>query len=243
MEQLRETVFQKIYLLIPAPNFSCCTIWSESEVFKLLRSSCVIIFNAGGSGTRLYLYTSQGSSWRENNKGPRVSPLTGPVREIRSKTWIERKWVTSEIATAFDLMADLTYDWKSKCELSYVAVYTTEGTWLAAGNTSGRENFGFVEMGGASVQITFSCSGCYASIDCLRTIFLDKKEIDVFSYSFLGLGKDRSPVTQGFPPSCRYGAGEEEIEWTVAACNESSVFQKNGAIIDPYNFTGKGQGT
>ncbi len=195
MEQLRETVFLKIYLLIPVLFLSSCTLWSESDVSKISPYSCVIIFDAGSSGTRLYLYTRQDASWREH-KGPKVSPFADPVREIHGKTWFDREeGVTSEIATALDLMAEQTYDWRSECELSYFAVYATAGMRLTEAENR------------------------------------------------LVLGKDESPKTLGFPPSCRYGAGEEGTDWSVTACTESIVFQKKGAIVAPYNFTEKGQGT
>ncbi len=49
-------------------------------------SSCNIIFDAGSSGTRLYIFEQQGEQWL-SHAGPKVSALADPVREIRGKTW------------------------------------------------------------------------------------------------------------------------------------------------------------
>src|SRR5262245_54410589 len=50
------------------------------------RSTCYIVYDAGSSGTRLYIYAQDDAELREH-EGPKVSALADPVRELRGKTW------------------------------------------------------------------------------------------------------------------------------------------------------------
>ncbi|MFI5391458.1 MAG: nucleoside phosphatase, partial [Bacteriovoracales bacterium] len=50
------------------------------------QADCRIIFDAGSSGTRLYIYEkgSGENAWIEH-EGPKVEAIADPVREIRGK--------------------------------------------------------------------------------------------------------------------------------------------------------------
>jgi hypothetical protein len=103
---------------------------------------CQIVFDAGSSGTRLYVYEKQGKNWLEH-AGPKVSALADPVREIRGKTHGDIDAVTSEVVTALDSIktagpvdqkgkaAWSAFDWSKQCQVTATMVLATAGMRVA----------------------------------------------------------------------------------------------------------------
>jgi hypothetical protein len=77
----------------------------------------------------------------------------------------------------------------------------------------------------------------------VKTVVIDQEPIQIYSYSFLGLGTDEAPKTLGFPESCAYGIGETEAGWKRKDCGSQIVVKDEQGIRDPYNFDGDGRGT
>ena len=104
-------------------------------------SDCHIIYDAGSSGTRLYIYQQQGEQWLTHT-GPKVSALADPVREIRGKTWADAGRVTDEVIAA---LADIrvpgpdskgkpkwpAFDWQQQCDVKSARVLATAGMRIA----------------------------------------------------------------------------------------------------------------
>lgn len=63
--------------------------------------ACYILYDAGSSGTRLYVYEQQGKNWLEH-EGPKVTALADPVREFRGKKWQDADAVLNEVVAALD---------------------------------------------------------------------------------------------------------------------------------------------
>lgn len=267
------------------------------------KSQCYITYDAGSSGTRLYIYEQQGADLIEH-EGPKVSALADPVREIRGKTWQDADAVTTEVAAALDdIQTDgpldegkpkwQGFDWPNQCQVVSASTYATAGmriaeyenrqrsgelwqmlaqkiqakvgtsaiintrtlsgyeeglfAWLAVGdaqkNDAQDSDYGIVEMGGASSQVTFSCPECNTANDAVKDVVLGDKTIRIYSYSFLGLGTDEAPKTLGFPQSCAYGVGETQKDWQPEDCASQLEIQDEQGIRDPYNFDGDGRGT
>jgi hypothetical protein len=245
-----------------------------------------VIYDAGSSGTRLYVYEKQGDDWLEH-AGPKVSALADPVREIRGKSWQDADAVTDEVVAALDDIKQdgeqwQAFDWSQHCAVQATKVFATAGmriaeqenrersaalwnllqaklaakvgtsvtiqtrtlsgyeeglyAWLAVREKQQNNDFGIVEMGGASSQITFACPDCDTSNDAVRTIVLEDQPLQVYSYSFLGLGQDEAPNSLGFPQACAYGVGMQQKDWKVNACASQMKLQTAQGIFDPYNF-------
>ena len=100
------------------------------------------MYDAGSSGTRLYIYEQQGIDWIEH-EGPKVAALADPVREVRGKRWQDADAVTTEVVSALDDMRKdgpldkkgkpkwKAFDWTTQCHLVSASVYATAGMRLA----------------------------------------------------------------------------------------------------------------
>lgn len=105
-------------------------------------SHCQIIFDAGSSKTRLYVYESTESGWVKH-PGPKTDALADPVREIRGKTLSDIETVVDDMIAALknirsegplDKQGEAkwpAFDWQEKCVVDSAAVYATAGMRFA----------------------------------------------------------------------------------------------------------------
>jgi len=207
-------------------------------------SECQVLYDAGSSGTRLFIYEKSGDDWIEH-EGPKVSALADPIRGTRRKTFDDVDAVVAEVVGALpDMLADgplddgepewAGFDWKNDCNITSASVFATAGmriaeqmersksaqtwsklkreltkvlgrdvsvqartlsgfeeglyAWLALAKREGRTDFGIAEMGGASAQVVYPCEDCDNTSNAVRTVRVNGKEQQMYSYSFLGLG-------------------------------------------------------
>jgi len=261
-------------------------------------SHCQIIYDAGSSGTRLYIYQQQGEDWIAH-PGPTAAALADPVRGIRGKSWCDVNAVVNEVVGSLERIKQngpldddgkpqwSAFDWSTQCQLDSARVLATAGmriaeqserkksaklwkklkaklrkevgddvmidtrtltgyeeglyAWMSVRQTQPNNRLGIVEMGGASSQVTFHCPDCKAA----ETIIVNGKPVSIYSYSFLGLGQDEAPKPQalGMTPSCAYGVGLEDDNWTVNSCAADIHIKFAEGIVDPYNVGPNGYGT
>ncbi|WP_263080554.1 hypothetical protein [Endozoicomonas sp. Mp262] len=104
-------------------------------------------------------------------------------------------------------------------------------------------DFGLLELGGASAQIVFPCQTCKESVS---TILVEGQPVKLFSHSFLGLGQNlavksvlKHPLDEASP--CSYGAGKNDENWAKLSCSNDIRIVSHQNIYDPYNYTKTGQ--
>jgi GDA1/CD39 (nucleoside phosphatase) family len=261
--------------------------------------ACQVVFDAGSSGTRLYIYAKDGAQWTEH-PGPRTGALADPVRQIRGKTHADIDAVTNDVVAQLERIRAAgparndgrpewpAFDWSSRCTVTDAMVLATAGmriaeqedatrsrelwgslqrklqqrmgptvkvsarsltgfeeglfAWLAVREKRADHRFGIAEMGGASSQVTFPCPGCDTKDDAVRTVQIKGQPIQMYSYSFLGLGQDEAPTTLGLAPSCSYGAALTKPGWQRSDCEARIDVSSAAGLKDPYNFQLGGAG-
>jgi hypothetical protein len=100
------------------------------------QADCRIIFDAGSSGTRLYIYEkgSGENAWIEH-EGPKVEAIADPVREIRGKKWSNMQETVDLIPKSLTLIKMPgqwhPFDWEKKCKIISASVLATAGMRIA----------------------------------------------------------------------------------------------------------------
>ena len=110
--------------------------------------------------------------------------------------------------------------------------------WLAVKQRVSKSEFAMVEMGGASSQVTFPCteqSDCKEH-DAIWPVIIGDKKLNMYSYSFLGLGQNEAPHSLGFPFGCQFGIGKLVNDWNDASCESHITVRHENKIYDPMNY-------
>jgi len=120
---------------------SACSLTPEQGVTVPI-AACQVIYDAGSSGTRLYIYQQTTAGWVKHS-GPRMAALADPVRGNRKKSMDNADKLTDAIVAGMDKIREdgpvkkdgspkwPAFDWKTQCRLDSVAVYATAGMRLA----------------------------------------------------------------------------------------------------------------
>ena len=105
-------------------------------------SACHIVYDAGSSKTRLFIYEQSATAWLQH-RGPKTGALADPVRGEHGKTMADAGSVVDDAVTALENMRRTgpidkngepewpAYDWKKHCDIKTVAVYATAGMRIA----------------------------------------------------------------------------------------------------------------
>lgn len=111
--------------------------------------------------------------------------------------------------------------------------------WMTLNAGGHGKDFGIIEMGGASAQVTFPCADCEES----RPVLIDGAPLKMFSYSYLGLGGDEAVNTLGMQPVCAFAAAKNDPTWNAQRCADTMNLKTAQGFVDPYNFGAQGRGT
>ena len=278
-------------LLITALIFllDACSVHIKPDQADGSLSSCHIIYDAGSSGTRLYVYEQTTAGWVQH-RGPKTHALADPVRRLRGRTMSDAGTVVDAIVTALDdIRKDGPvekngkplwpgFDWRKRCRIDTATVFATGGmrlaeqidpdasellwgmldkkletalalpvtsrtisgyeeglfAWLAVSEGQDDEGFGVAEMGGASVQLTFPCDGCEASLPAK----VKGGIVPIYSHSYLGWGQDETWKQFAPLPACAVGVGRKNPDWQISEClsgvriESDPAAELNGALND-----------
>ncbi|MGB5486986.1 MAG: hypothetical protein WBN06_06330 [Lysobacterales bacterium] len=119
-----------------------CTTPVERQSIADDVPGCHIIYDAGSTRTRLYIYEQSATGWIKH-RGPRTAALADPARGIRGKTMSDAGSVVDDIVAAIDRIRSdgpldkkgiprwPAFDWQKECRLDAVNVNATAGMRLA----------------------------------------------------------------------------------------------------------------
>ena len=108
--------------------------------------------------------------------------------------------------------------------------------WLATKEKEKNNQFGLIEMGGASLQIIFPCETCKNTMNVL----IDNKLTPFFGTSFLGAGANEAYKLNQNNTACHQQAGVDNSNWKAGNCIKVTSNQRNSyTLIDKYNYRGK----
>ena len=129
-------------LIVLAMTVGGCGTASERGQSLEGVSSCIIIYDAGSSSTRLFVYEQIASGWLQH-RGPLTDALADPIRGNRGKTMADADSVIDALLGALDdLRSDgppdrngnprwQAFDWQRQCRVESAAVYGTAGMRIA----------------------------------------------------------------------------------------------------------------
>lgn len=207
-------------------------------------SECHAIYDAGSSGTRLYIYQQSGQGWLQH-VGPEVGSLADPVRKAHGESMKDADNVIREVVGAMDLLLQpgpankkgqskwAAFDWQSVCQLSSVAVYATAGMRLAEEKHPKRSQKIWDKLNSALVQqfnvpvVTRTISGFEEGV-----------------YAWLATAEQHSSVSaQTTFGISEMGGGSAQLTFPCTSCPASRIVMVHGKPVPLFSrsYLGLGQ--
>lgn len=212
-------------------------------------SVCHAIYDAGSSGTRLYLYQQHPDNPQHwiSHSGPKVSALADPVREIRGKRWQDADSVTTEVAQALEQIRQdgpaksngkpewSGFDWRQQCDLQSARVLATAGMRIAEQEDRVRSQKLWQMLKG-KLQVV---AGPQASVDT-RTLTGFEEGL----YAWLALQDEHKDNAYGI---AEMGGASSQVTFPCPDCNDQQDAVRTVKVdgqpirIYSYSFLGLGQ--
>ena len=120
---------------------ACSTTVEKAQLGEDV-SDCYIVYDAGSSATRLFIYQASATGWLQH-KGPKIGALSDPIRRTRGKSMSDANNLIGDVLIALDnIRRDgppgkngepewTAFDWQTQCDTTAAAVYATAGMRLA----------------------------------------------------------------------------------------------------------------
>lgn len=142
LKEKRGSVSLYLPLILLIVLMSACSTTVEKAQPREDVSDCYIVYDAGSSATRLFIYQKTATGWLQH-KGPKTGALSDPIRRTRGKSMSDANNLISDVLIALDNMSRTgppdnndepqwtAFDWQKQCNTKAAAVYATAGMRLA----------------------------------------------------------------------------------------------------------------
>jgi len=203
--------------------------------------SCHIIFDAGSSGTRLYVYELQDKQWAAH-AGPKAGALADPVRGELSQDWLSKTGavVKNIVKSLEDIKAAGSnnqgkwdaFNWSTKCDLKSANVFATAGMRLAEQDNS-NESFQLWKMLQESLENVLP-----------KNVSISTRTITGFEeglYAWLAVREEQNQMN--YFGIVEMGGASSQVTFRCDSCGGSKpiIIEKESIPLYSYSFLGLGQ--
>ncbi len=227
-------------LIVLALSAGGCRTASERQQAHVVVPACIIIYDAGSSKTRMFVYQQTGSGWLQHT-GPATDALADPIRGNRGKTMADADTVIDALLdTLSDLRSDgplnkngkpqwQAFDWQQHCRVETAAVYGTAGMRIAEqqnAEASGR----FWKMLNARLAETLG----------VPVITRTLSEYEEGLYAWLALGESQADANFGI---AEMGGASIQVAFPCGTCEGARKVRVKGRTMKVFghSFLGWGQ--
>lgn len=208
-------------------------------------TDCQLVYDAGSSGTRLFIYAREGERWVEH-AGPKTSALADPVRQIRGRTHADIPVVITDVVAQLDRVRQdgpmsngkpewKGFDWTARCRVTDAMVLATAGMRIAEQEDAPRSRQLWT---GLRERLQARLGGG------VRVVARTLTGFEEGLYAWLAVREDRSDSRFGI---AEMGGASSQVTFPCPGCSPSDdavrtvIVKGQPLTMYSYSFLGLGQ--